>query len=87
MVRLIENTGQSPDEAIVILDAQTTSEGIAAEYSHLARLFGRQNVDWRLKRQALAQVAGRRYDVMMVEISPTDTRSIYFDITDFFGKG
>ncbi len=87
MVRLIENTGQSPDEAIVILDAQTTSEGIAAEYSHLETLFGRQNVDWRLKRQALAQVAGRRYDVMMVEISPTDTRSIYFDITDFFGKG
>jgi len=86
MARFVGNTGQSMEDAVVILDARTTAEGIAAEYKHLEALFGKRNIDWRLHRQTLAKANGRHYDVMTVEISPTDFRDVYFDITDFFGK-
>jgi hypothetical protein len=68
-------------EAAVIVPADNEEEGIAFENDWIWRHYGR----FRRRSGGLASLAGRRYDVVTVELSDHTTRTLYFDITDFFG--
>lgn len=78
--------GGSPDTAVIIRGAADNVAGVAAEYRYLREKFGKQHQDWRLQRQALLQQAGKVFDVMHLELANGSQQTIYFDITDFFGK-
>jgi hypothetical protein len=80
------NGGESYDDAIVILNAKTDKEGIDSEYYYLEERFGRRGVDWDLDQQYLSDEGDRYYDVMDITLSDGRKLTIYFDITDFFGK-
>ena len=41
---------------------------------------------FRRRSGGLASQAGRRYDVIKVELSDHTERTLYFDITDFYGR-
>ncbi len=86
MAKFIEKTGESIEEAIVILDASNHMEGVGAEYEYLAKKFGVQGKDWKLIRQSLMPYGGRQYDRMEIELADKAQKTIFFDITSFFGK-
>ncbi len=85
MVSYDENTGESAEKAIVV-HAENEEEGIAAEYEYLFKKFGLKGKNWNLKRQSLLDFNNRYFDKMEIELSDGSSKSLFFDITEFFGK-
>ena len=84
-VDYVEDTGDSVERAIVILGASNEAEGIAAEYEFLRRRFGEPGADWQMKRQSLISLGDKHYDQMEIEMADGSEKTIYFDVTSFFG--
>jgi hypothetical protein len=80
------NNGESTDDAIIILNAQTDLEGVDAEYYYLEKRFSKKGTVWNLDHQSLANEDGVYYDTLDITLSDGRTLTIYFNITDFFGK-
>jgi hypothetical protein len=72
--------GRAMDSAIVI-SADTSSEGLAAEYSVLRERFP----GWGLNGQSLRGEGSRYFDVFTLSKNG-DTIEVWFDITSFFGR-
>jgi len=87
MVEFTEKSGETPEDAIVILNTKDSIEGVNAEYEYLGRKYGMRGKDWNLKLQSLVQNEGKFYDRMDLIFSDGSEKTIYFDITKFFGKG
>lgn len=73
--------GSSIEKAVVILGADEMS-GVDAEYKWLRD----QYPGWAGTGQSLQKVNGRDYDVINFIMPDGSKHTIYFDITDFFGK-
>ena len=73
-------------ETAVVVEADDTLAGVQAEYAYVAARHGRREVDWRVTSQALIGQKDRHYDVLDVELKSGESKSYYFDITQFFGK-
>ena len=81
------NSGESIEDAIVIINATGEEDGVDSEYYYLEKRFGIQEIDWELVSQSLLSGEGDRYyDKMDIRLSAGEMISIYFDITDFYGK-
>jgi hypothetical protein len=78
--------GDSLASAVIIQGAADHVAGVQAEYRYLREKFGQERRDWRVKRQELLSQAGKVFDVMHLELANGAQPTIYFDITDFFGK-
>ena len=79
--------GTSIENAIIILGAKNSFEGIPAEYAYVGKLYGKRSVDWLFISQSLVNKKGKSYDVLTIQKPPSKENIIlYFDITDFFGK-
>jgi hypothetical protein len=78
--------GDTPETAFVILGAPNSRVGISAEYYALEKKFGRQNAEWKLKRQSVLNEKGKVYDRMEIELKDGAKKTVFFDITEFFGK-
>ena len=68
-------------EKAVIIKAPNNFVGVRAEYDWIKK----NHPNWRLKQQSLLNVRDKAYDKMDFE-TPEGPKTIYFDITDFFGK-
>jgi len=74
--------GSSHEQAVIIRGAQDTEAGIDAENAWI-----RQRHAGACKtKQALVSVGRRHHDVITLTLNDGQTKSVYFDITDFFGK-
>jgi hypothetical protein len=73
--------GSSVDKAVVILGA-TESTGIRAEYLWLDAHYP----EWKGHDQSLLNQDKRVYDVMNFTMPDGSKHTVYFDITDYFGK-
>ena len=73
--------GSSIENAIVISNCNN-SEGIRQEYIEVQKRFG----NYKLIQQSLLNVDERMYDKLELEIEGKEI-DVFFDITDFFGKG
>ena len=78
--------GDTPETTVVILGASDSIDGIAAEYSYLEKKFGRQNLAWRLRRQSILNQKGKVYDRMDLDMQDGSKKTVFFDISEFFGK-
>jgi len=78
--------GESPEDAIVIKNAENHRAGAAAEYLYLQKRFGKEGVDWRLVFQALL-TGDKPVDQLSIALPDGTIKDIYFDISAFFGKG
>lgn len=78
--------GDTTATAVVISGAPNSRVGIDAEYYYLGKKFGQRNVDWRLKRQSVLQEKGKVYDCMEMIMKDGSKKTVFFDITEFFGK-
>ncbi len=85
-VTFSNNAGMSQDDAIVIMNAINDSEGVDAEYYYLEQRYKERYDDWDLISQALLDQGETKYDRMDLMLSSGSNVTIYFDITDFFGK-
>lgn len=72
--------GRAMDSAFVI-SADTSREGIAAEYSVLREQF----LGWDLNGQSLRDEGSRYFDVFTLSKNGA-TIEVWFDITSFFGR-
>ncbi|MBI5857337.1 MAG: hypothetical protein HZB42_06775 [Sphingobacteriales bacterium] len=75
-----EKDGSSYEKAIVI-NEKSEGPGIAAEYKWL-----RENYPgYKLISQSLNGKDGKKYDIMAIETRDGEKKTIYFDITKYFG--
>jgi hypothetical protein len=81
-----DDAGETIEKAIVIRGAANHVAGVQAEYQWLEGAFGRRGRDWKLQKQSLLESGGRRYDQMDIELADGTRRTVFFDITEFFGK-
>ncbi len=86
MAEYIEKNGESIQDAIVILNVTSHFEGITAEYEYIERKFGIRGKDWELEMQSLVIEGDKFYDRMELKLFDGTRKTIYFDITSFFGK-
>jgi hypothetical protein len=69
-------------EAAVLVPAGNEEDGIAFENEWIYSRYGR----FRRRSGGLASLEGRRYDVIKVELTDHTERTLYFDVSDFFGR-
>jgi hypothetical protein len=69
-------------ERAIVLDAATEKEGGPLEYRWVAERFP----GYRLLKQSLQKHEGRMYDVLQIADNAGAEHTIYFDITNYFGK-
>ena len=74
--------GTTMETAIVLEGATNTFNGIAAEHAYTRKHYR----SWRWRSQALMSNEGRHYDVIDMIGPKGETKTLYFDITDWFGK-
>ena len=88
MARIIENSGTSFKEAIIIQDAADHDDGVLAEYRYLERKFGVRGKDWDLVIQSLMQTDDNtHYDSVLIEFPDKTRKKIIFTIESFFDMG
>lgn len=76
-------TGETIEKAIVI-NTISPLIGVAAEYEYVSKVCGEININWSLKTQSIIEEKNRYYDVLQVELNSGESRSFYFDITQFY---
>jgi len=74
--------GSSMAKAVIIAGAADTFAGIQAENDWIKI----NHPGWRKKRQSLMHSDGKAYDYNEYTTHTRETKTIYFDITDFFGN-
>jgi hypothetical protein len=79
-------SGDSREDAIVIKNAENHRAGIDAQYLYLQERFGERDIHWKLFMQALLK-GEKRIDWLVIRFIDGTTKSIYFDVSEFFGKG
>ena len=67
--------GSSPESAILVAS-------VAEQYAFLKRHYPR----FKLEEQTLQRIDGKPYDVLVIFDDSGQKKSIYFDISQFFGK-
>ena len=80
----INKSGDSFEDAITIFD--TPMAGAHYEYFFFNMIFGEQGIGWKLNKQYLLQNDNRRFDKLELDLPDGTTKTIYFDITSFYGK-
>lgn len=79
--------GEIFESAVKIKFAKNLSEGIEAEYKYLEKIYGIKDVDWKQIGKDSYKVKKKQYELIHIYVTAKDTfATIYFDITDFYGK-
>ena len=81
MVKVSGGNGTSIEDAIKISDC-TDMEGVDQEYLIMREVFG----EFKMIQQSLLNIDDKMYDKLEIEVKG-ERMEIFFDITDFFGKG
>jgi len=83
MIQYRGGDGSSKEKAIIVL-ANSEYEGVSAEWDYLENKFG----TWDLEEQTLIDDGNKKYDIMNITYHlGQKRREIWFDITDFYGRG
>jgi hypothetical protein len=69
-------------EKAVIIKAPSEFVGVRAEYNWIRN----NHPDWKLEKQSALNSGGKVYDKMDFRTPDGQHMTLYFDITDFFGK-
>jgi hypothetical protein len=83
-IRFLGGDGTSMHAAVVIKGAKGEQDGTAAEYKYLDLLL--PDVSHTVRSQALLEDGGRSFDRLDVELAGGKSMTVFFDITDYFGK-
>lgn len=79
---VFEGEGSSIEKAVIVKNAKDETEGVAAESKWARKVHPR----WMKGNQALLENNGKYYDRIEYQTPDGKTETIFFDITEFFGK-
>ena len=79
---VFEGEGSSIEKAVIVKNAKNETEGVAAESKWVRKV----HPGWMKGDQALLENNGKYYDRIEYQTSDGKTETIFFDITEFFGK-
>lgn len=85
-IRFAGRSGNSREDAIIIKNAENHRAGVVAEYLYLQKRFGERDSHWRLVSQMLLK-GEKPIDLLTIELADGPIQHIYFDVSEFFGKG
>ena len=74
--------GYSIEDAIKVIGAKNSVQGVTAEYQYLTQRFGQKDKDWSLISQALLKENNKSYDKMSINVDDKQI-DLFFDITEF----
>jgi hypothetical protein len=74
--------GSSVETAISLPGIQHETQGVDAEYAYIKKNFP----GWKLKAQSLISSKGRQYDAIQITGPDGSAKTVYFDITAWFGR-
>ncbi len=77
--------GSSYENAVVV-NAASSSDRVAAEFEYISNIYGQSDSDWSMVKQTFCMRDDKYYDVLTIRPADGDEKSIFFDITAFFGK-
>lgn len=78
--------GRSVSDAIVIRGVNDDVMGTFVLFAFLEDRFGRKDRDWKLKYQTHGTYGDREIDTYALEMRNGEQLTLYFDITESFGK-
>jgi len=81
-VKSSEQKDGSNYEKAIVIKAKNEMEGVAAEYKWLREQYPGHKVI----KQSLSNEGKKHYDIIQIQTKEGEEKSIYFDITNFFGK-
>ncbi|NSW55245.1 MAG: hypothetical protein HPY44_04485 [Armatimonadetes bacterium] len=73
-------------DELIVIEAESTAEGIRMEYEWVSALHGEQGRDWQLVRQALIFLDDKKVDELHIRLADGTEKRYRFDITSFFGR-
>lgn len=83
MIQYKGGDGTSKEKAVIILRTESELEGVDAEYNYLERKYG----DFEIESQTFVDDGNKKYDIMNITYHlGQKRRSIWFDVTDFYGR-
>ena len=80
-VQAAERDGSSYEKAIII-NERSEGKGVTAEYAWLKANYP----GYKSMGQSLNHKDGKSYDIIRIKTSGGTEKSVYFDISNFFGK-
>ena len=80
------NSGETLEDAIEVINADDTDEGVAAEHQYMRLLLNSQGLVGEFIQQRLIPREGKHYDQLIYRIGKRKKFSLFFDITSFYGK-
>ena len=86
MARYIATSGESLDDAVVILDAKNEIETTFALHDFLERKLGKLERDWDIEDDTIIEKDNKYYDKMDIILADGTKKTIYFDITSCWEK-
>jgi hypothetical protein len=73
-------------ETAVVINTASSLVGVPAEYQYVSDRHGQEDIEWSLESQTVMEQNGKYYDVLKISLRSGESKSYYFDITQFFGK-
>ena len=86
MISYNNKSGDSIENAIIIYGATDENAGVKAEYEYLGKKFGQPQKNWKLNKQDTVEQDDKKFDQLDIILANGYKETIYFDITNFFGK-
>jgi|GEM_PF-884464 len=80
------NSGETIEDAIEIINCEDTNEGVAAEHHYMQLLLGSRARTGEFIEQRLIHQGEKSYDQLIYKVDKKKERSLFFDITSFYGK-
>lgn len=80
------NGGETIEDAIEVINAEDTDQGVAAEHLYVKALFDERKISYEWTGQRLIRRGERHYDQLLWQTADGKKGSIFFDITGFFGR-
>lgn len=85
---MVDRTNEAgfSEENPVIIEAQDSERGVAAEYEWIEARFGERDEAWRFVMQKLLRgPAGQWLDTIEIKLTDGSATQLFFDISSFFG--
>jgi len=78
--------GSSRENAVVVRGAVWEMEGIAATFAWMEWHFGRKDQDWTLVTHSTGGDEHRKIDTFVVTLADGSRRTVFFDVSESYGK-
>ena len=76
----------STEQSAILIKATSSLLGVPAEYEYIQSLYGNKGSDWEFNKQMQYDNNSKSFDILEIRLSNGSEKTIYFDITSFYGK-